>query len=365
MENSLWYSYDMIVNCPKCGFSQPDDQFCASCGVDMKLYAQRKKNSPREIGKNPALYLGLVVTIGAIGFVFFRTPLRELRDRVGGSGPITYTDKVEAPTPLEASGQNPGVYGGVYGDGAHSNGTSPAFADARQTGESGDGAAFKSFASTASPDGSNSPGAQSQTFSSVATATTGATKLNKSMDLQAQAVFFEADKSQVEQLIADMSSSGQFADFGDYRSGLIYNRTAFVEKFQQSFTTLFQTPPKNFNDQDLGVQWRVPGFVIRIQLESLREIPLKGRIGMGLLSREQTQALPAEKGFPQTSFELSFDKQSSEPTPSQAWLVLIDLANRLTASEYSALERQGPLSILELPKFKAKQSELGIFIDFR
>jgi len=28
----------MITNCPRCGFSQPKDQYCAQCGVDMQSY---------------------------------------------------------------------------------------------------------------------------------------------------------------------------------------------------------------------------------------------------------------------------------------------------------------------------------------
>lgn len=34
----------MMINCPKCGFNQPKDEFCANCGVDMDVFgtAQRK-----------------------------------------------------------------------------------------------------------------------------------------------------------------------------------------------------------------------------------------------------------------------------------------------------------------------------------
>lgn len=34
----------MIVNCPKCGFTQPKDRYCANCGVDMQAY--RPKSAP-------------------------------------------------------------------------------------------------------------------------------------------------------------------------------------------------------------------------------------------------------------------------------------------------------------------------------
>lgn len=33
----------MMIECPKCGFRQPDDQFCASCGVNIKTYVHNQQ----------------------------------------------------------------------------------------------------------------------------------------------------------------------------------------------------------------------------------------------------------------------------------------------------------------------------------
>lgn len=50
----------MLINCPRCGFSQPKDQYCAQCGVDMQSYKP----------KTPPLYQRLIgnagVQIGAL-----------------------------------------------------------------------------------------------------------------------------------------------------------------------------------------------------------------------------------------------------------------------------------------------------------
>lgn len=34
-----------MIECPKCHFVQPDDEYCASCGVNMKIYRQNHKSS--------------------------------------------------------------------------------------------------------------------------------------------------------------------------------------------------------------------------------------------------------------------------------------------------------------------------------
>jgi clan AA aspartic protease (TIGR02281 family) len=47
--------------CPKCGFSQPDDYYCAGCGVDIERYAKKRKTRNYTIG-----ILAAVLIIGAI-----------------------------------------------------------------------------------------------------------------------------------------------------------------------------------------------------------------------------------------------------------------------------------------------------------
>jgi hypothetical protein len=41
--------------CPKCGFSQPDDYYCAQCGVNVEKYVQKKRKK--------RFNLGLIITV--------------------------------------------------------------------------------------------------------------------------------------------------------------------------------------------------------------------------------------------------------------------------------------------------------------
>lgn len=54
------------MQCPECGFEQPDDLFCASCGVNILRYQRRKRWKNALIG---IVILGLVL---AAGITFFR-----------------------------------------------------------------------------------------------------------------------------------------------------------------------------------------------------------------------------------------------------------------------------------------------------
>jgi hypothetical protein len=74
---------DALTNCPKCGFNQPVDQYCANCGVDM-LAAQRKSaSSLSSIAKQPAAIAGFAVVAIAITFgaskMMRRTPADDIR----------------------------------------------------------------------------------------------------------------------------------------------------------------------------------------------------------------------------------------------------------------------------------------------
>lgn len=51
----------MLINCPRCGFSQPKDQYCASCGVNMEKYTPRKASVVEKFFSNTFVQVALVV----------------------------------------------------------------------------------------------------------------------------------------------------------------------------------------------------------------------------------------------------------------------------------------------------------------
>lgn len=56
-----------MIECPKCHFVQPDDDFCANCGVNIKVYRQKHESSQWLKNLTPyALTIGLVGAL--IGF---------------------------------------------------------------------------------------------------------------------------------------------------------------------------------------------------------------------------------------------------------------------------------------------------------
>lgn len=69
--------------CPKCGFSQPDDYYCANCGVNIDRYVRKKKKRGRAFAVGIIL-LG-VVAIAVIRYVQTSHRTEEAKT-VGGTG---------------------------------------------------------------------------------------------------------------------------------------------------------------------------------------------------------------------------------------------------------------------------------------
>jgi hypothetical protein len=76
-----------MVNCPKCGFSQPQDQYCASCGVDMVAFRARARAS-QSIFKNPVVQVSGFAVVLIASFVFVRASNHSRADRMAADTPI-------------------------------------------------------------------------------------------------------------------------------------------------------------------------------------------------------------------------------------------------------------------------------------
>ncbi len=58
----------MLMHCPRCGFSQPEDQYCAQCGVNMQSFRRKEKSLAQKLFANVGLQTAaLLVAAGFLG----------------------------------------------------------------------------------------------------------------------------------------------------------------------------------------------------------------------------------------------------------------------------------------------------------
>jgi hypothetical protein len=81
----------MLINCPKCGFSQPQDKYCANCGVDMEHYRPQAPSVWKKFFSNPFLHVTIVLILVFLSIWYVQQNRREeIRHRIAflKSGPV-------------------------------------------------------------------------------------------------------------------------------------------------------------------------------------------------------------------------------------------------------------------------------------
>lgn len=56
----------MLIHCPRCNFSQPKDQYCAQCGVDMDTYKPKPQPLVKRILQSGVFQIGFLLTIAVL-----------------------------------------------------------------------------------------------------------------------------------------------------------------------------------------------------------------------------------------------------------------------------------------------------------
>jgi hypothetical protein len=60
----------MLTNCPRCGFSQPQDQYCAQCGIDMQSFKPKEVPFFKKLVSSTGFQLGVLILITLISVQF-------------------------------------------------------------------------------------------------------------------------------------------------------------------------------------------------------------------------------------------------------------------------------------------------------
>jgi hypothetical protein len=61
----------MMMSCPKCGFTQPKDQYCAKCGVDMLAYKPAEPPLSRKLLSNWLVQIAILTVVLSSAYAFF------------------------------------------------------------------------------------------------------------------------------------------------------------------------------------------------------------------------------------------------------------------------------------------------------
>jgi hypothetical protein len=331
----------MLVKCPRCGFSQPKDQYCAQCGIDMTVFKPPRQSAFKRYATDPLMYLLIaLVVIGVSITTLYKKDKANLAQRVQF------------------------LKGGLQM--ASTNGRNlKAEAVARQAPSPSTAAA-----ETATPAATAAVAA-----AAPATPPATATVAVASGTTTAYIYYAEVPRRSLERLYEESQATGQFNSFGDYTAGIlpevekritapglkihILEKSAkTITKNQQWFTGIHDTE----FDEDMGLSTFIElaesdSNVFRGNLEivrSLREVDSEKTRGLAAVDPSTAAPAPQKSSYP-AIFEIG---------PGSGFFISGVLPRKTRVAHEEELSRKGPFEVLRSPAFQNKETEFVIFIEF-
>jgi hypothetical protein len=315
-----------MVDCPKCGFSQPSDRYCAKCGVDMENFTPKPKPVGLRILNHPALY-AVTAAVLVMGLIFFirQHQKEEMAARVQflKGGPVIADRKVQPLTTKNFGAQTPAATAAVAAPPPELGAAPP-------------------------PLGGPTARALDSAQSDVVTV---------------HILYAEVDHETMEMLRAESQSTQQHTDFGDFRAGAL---PAKIHPSRERGVRVLERIEKHFDSRALSQRWfvghKIPesedglGITTLINMEAFAKGGnFKGEIEIqrNFLEEGSSDEAPVRKNYPSTSFELS---------RGMSWMINLKLPQ--TPQEDPTTSSEGLMRIFQSAQYKSKQTEFTVFFEF-
>lgn len=316
----------MLIKCPRCGFQQPQDKYCAQCGVDMETYKPAAPSFFKRFFGSPLVQLSLLLFIATVtGLFIFKQGQRQVtgqRSNPRSSVQINTSSTSRLPP-------------------TNANVDDSEEAASQSIEENGAAEATHNLNTTTSPTPTNpSP---------------PPTKSGPKLIIY----YTEVTKNALQRIFEDSQSTGQFMSFGDYTAGILPGVERRVTPSNVSIKILHRE--ERSIDKDHPVRWfygkgetGLETLIEPIELDrdSFRA-NLEIRRSWVELGPNQNME-PTRKSFPAifevgtgTGFFMSGVIPRKTP---------LDQENELTAMDV--------YKILRSPSFQKGESEFVIFIEF-
>lgn len=352
----------MLVNCPKCGFSQPKDQYCANCGVDMQQFKPKAPSLLVRTVTSPLSFL-LVASLVAAGSWYFiqqkQLVLQKLTSNLNAdSGKESGTSSGNRNTASPRADEN------IANDSTTMPGSAAAGAvGAPTSANSLQGAPSSAPGSMANTN--NMPSASADGNATNATNNPSTANMNENENhrgILVKVYYAEVDRKTLASFIDESQNLGQFISLAEMKAGVLQQ---LKQKLQISGVRILHKIDRRFDSQQLSHHWFFgkkaqdpemdQGFATLLSLSDVEMLPLRAELEIGRALREsEGTALPARRSYP-----LSFELQKG-----QAFYVSGILPHRDLMELNEELSSIQVFRLFKSPNFLKGDSELTIFFEF-
>jgi hypothetical protein len=336
----------MLVNCPRCGFEQPKDKYCAQCGVDTETFKPPRKSAFKSFITSPALFLGIAI-IATV--VFFKT--------VHKPDTASLTKRVQF---LKGTLQ--------IANRSSEKSAEPASRDIAST----DTAAAAPESAQAA-----APAATSTTAALIAQEPAPAATVAATVLAPAAKVALNADEPNVTAYYAEVPSramdkireesqaTGQFNSFGDYTAGILPELEKRIRSEALKIQIL-ETTQRNITNNE---HWfhgihdaefdEELGLTTLVELSDFENGTFHGRAEIIRSWRDAADA-GTPGALQKTSYPAIF-----ELNPGAGLFIAGVLPRKSHVAHLAELTGKKPFQVLDSVSFQNKESEFVIFIEFK
>ncbi len=342
----------MLVDCPKCHFSQPQDQYCAKCGIDMQAY--RPKPAPVQVRllANPVFLVAVVFVFVFSGALYIikeqrRTEITRRMDYLK-NGPI-YAESLQAAKPASAESSQTveeSATDTTMNISSTSAPISPPPPPAAQ--------AIAARGEIAEEADLSSLGGASPTSEAEASATAA-----KSRPITLRAHYALSIRPRLAAMVDASRNQSQFIDFGEFQMGTLRGVKNYLSQLD-----VMESVQKKFDTGTGEQMWFVGDRNIEPPLGLTTKIAIRSQDASGLRGEiEILRSLHESPDFSQGIVAKAFGP-GEFAVPPQAGLIIVLQLPRVPQYDERSVSPAQFLRLFRMPEFKQSQSEFVLLIDF-
>ncbi len=343
----------MLLNCPKCGFSQPQDRYCAKCGVDMENFQPRQTSLLSRILLHPALHISAIVILVLIAVTFIKVKNRQKQSFLAQveqmqNGPVVLEreqpgSKVEslAPIPTATASQTPELV--VSNEDPNLKMANASEAAVSNNSPTAGSLNSKNFIAAPGP----------SVLGTTATESEAAAEKKPKAVIKVRVFYAEVSVATIDRWSARMQSTGQFQNT-DFRMGVLPNIEQEINSDRS--IVILDRVEKRF-EQSPSLEWSV-GRTSRDQF-----VGLKTNLGLKLTEQESLRGEIKVTRQIETTDPRTFEADFEAP-PKAGWVFADLLPHQYRLDPEDEISPKSIFKIFNSPRFKNLTTQFTLLFVF-
>lgn len=340
----------MLINCPRCGFQQPKDTYCAQCGIDMESFKPANPPFLKRLFSSVLIQLGLIAVVAVgISFTLIKPSKFENQPRFTNARSFLQISNTSATD--EASNNL-----------ASESLTASEAEELAQAKAAQEGTVNAYRVANPQATDNREPSEAVQLAAASAASASPKAAAEKATSSRLLVTYAEVGRNTLNRLMDNSRHTGQFMNLPDYSAGIISSPEKFTTSPQvkvllqveksiedlRSFQWAYLIPNQKESEPDIGL-------MMYLDFNEVDSNSLRGNVEVQWIWKEPG----GSDSFPKKTFPAFFEI-SGESGFFMAGII----------SHQSRLENENSSSheifkIFKSPQFKEGESEFVIFIEYK